>query len=277
MRWMRAMPSFDSWRMAVASKSTSGRPRPAMTASGSSRTFSCRRRRWPVSASMLASTKAVGLLISCATPAASMPIDASFSACRRRTSSSRSSVVSRSDRTARPARDGVGAQRVGAARRARGCGRAPRRRRSSRARPPRARRAAPSRRAGRPTAFETSSAPPAPTTHRPSAKVSKVSRRMSRSERTLMGPLTPSSKRSRGRRSSSPSPGVLSSRRDFTDCLPSRPSRWCASVGASAIGGALTGLSVVRSGPCDGLIRWPGVIIARGAPPIKALRVAHRT
>jgi hypothetical protein len=29
---------------------------------------------------MLASTKAVGLLISCATPAASMPIDASFSA-----------------------------------------------------------------------------------------------------------------------------------------------------------------------------------------------------
>jgi hypothetical protein len=49
----------------------------------------------PVNASMFASTNAAGLLISCATPAASMPIDAIFSDCRRPISRSRSSVASR--------------------------------------------------------------------------------------------------------------------------------------------------------------------------------------
>ena len=95
MRWMRAMPSFDSWTMAVGLEQHLGQPQARDDGLGSSRTFSCSRRRCPVSASVLARTKDAGLLISCATPAASMPIDASFSDCRRRTSSSRSSVVSR--------------------------------------------------------------------------------------------------------------------------------------------------------------------------------------
>ena len=67
MRWMRAIPSFDSWRMTLASNSRSEIPRRAASTSGS-RSRSSTRRRWPVSASMFASTNAAGLLISCATP-----------------------------------------------------------------------------------------------------------------------------------------------------------------------------------------------------------------
>ena len=95
MRWMRAIPSFDSWRMALASNSRFDSPTRAASVSGSSRSLSSIRRMCPVSASMFASTNAAGLLISCATPAASIPIDASFSACRRPISRSRSSVASR--------------------------------------------------------------------------------------------------------------------------------------------------------------------------------------
>ena len=108
MRWMRTIPSFDSCSIAVASNSTAPTsPAVLLPATpGSSRTFSSMSRICATSASMLASTNAAGLLISCATPAASMPIDASFSACRRRTSRSRSSVMSRTNTTARPPETG---------------------------------------------------------------------------------------------------------------------------------------------------------------------------
>jgi len=95
MRWMRAIPSFDSCRIALASNSTFDSPARAASPAGSSRSLSSMRRMWPVSASMFASTNAAGLLISCATPAASIPIDASFSDCSRPISRSRSSVASR--------------------------------------------------------------------------------------------------------------------------------------------------------------------------------------